>query len=229
MASIDVTTRALWATKEPALGLLTTVACARAACVGLEDEDRAPFEALSTAILAWWPARKRSPEDLYENEFKACLSAREKGEHLRLALDAAYLEMAALLKLDPRPLANDAIYKLSEDDFVALVRRLAKFGHTDLELWKARFSAIAESPKRTWPELVKSVERMGFARDLSGLRNLPEPLQGLARLADLGAIHSWSMMGTKHALRLELGTNKRIVPLDEHQRADLLEVNPWLA
>lgn len=230
MASIDITTRALWGTKEPALGLLAAASCARAACVGLSPEEAAPFEALAAALLSWWPARKRSPDELYKTEFTACLVARESGpERLRLPMEAAYLEMAALLRLDPRSLPADGFYDLGEDDFVALVRKVAKAERTDLELWKARFEAMLEAKSSPWPELVARAGRMGFGRDLSKLRELPEPLEGVARFAALGAVWSWSMMGPKHALRLELGSTKRIAVLDDAQRATLLSVLPWLA
>lgn len=230
MPSIDVSSRALWTTRQPPLGLLVAASCTRAACVGLSAEERAPFEALATALLGWWPARKRSPEELYQAEFTACLSARETGRaELRLAMDAARLSMAALLKLDPRSLPADGFYQLGEDDFVALVRRIAKAGHTDLELWKARFEHLLEAKDEPWAELTARATRMGFARDTPKLRELPEPLQGLARLADLGAKSSWSMMGTRHALRLELGTTKRVGVLDDAQRATLCAALPWLA
>ena len=70
---------------------------------------------------------------------------------------------------------------------------------------------------------------MGFSRSVPKLRELPEPLQGLARLSDLGATVSWSMMGARHALRLELGTTKRVGVLDDAQRATLCAALPWLA
>ena len=230
MATIDATACAVWGTKSPALGLLAAASAGRAACVALTPEERAPFETLASTLLAWWPLRARAPEDLYENEFKACLRAREYGhDGLRLAMDAAHLEMAALLKLDPRSLPADGFYNLGENDFVALVRRIAKAGNTDLELWKGRFEQFLERKDAPWPELVAQAGRMGFARQMPKLRSLPENIAGLARFADLGAASSWSMMGPKHALKLELGTNKRIAVLDDAQYAALAEALPWLA
>lgn len=229
MASIDVSARALWATRQPALGLLAAVSCARAACTGLSPEERAPFDALSEALLSWWPARKREPGELHATEFAACLAARDaRPERLALAMEAAYLEMAALLRLTPRGLPADGVYDLGEDDFVAFVRKVAKASRTDLELWKTRFEALLEASATPWPELVARAGRMGFGRDLGGVRTLPEPLAGLARFALLGAVASWSPMGAKHALRLELGTTKRTGVLDDAQRAAICAALPWL-
>jgi hypothetical protein len=228
MASIDVTTRELWNIKEPALGLLAATCTARAAAHGLTPEERAPFEALSTTVLSWWPRRKRAPDEIDGTEFAACVAAFEADERLRLAMDAAYQQMAALLRLDPRSMSRPGFYNLGEDQFVALVRRVAKAEHTDLELWKSRFEALLEAKSTPWPELVARAGRMGFGRDLSQVRNLPEPLQALARFSTLGAVHSWSMMGPKHALKLEVGSTKRIAMLDDAQRAELVEAMPWL-
>ncbi len=229
MANLDDVSRTIWNTKKPALGLLATAGAQRAACMALDDAERAPFEALTNALLSWWPKQKASPTELYEAHFPACQAVREAaGDRARLAMDAAYLQMAALLKLDPRSLPADGPYNLREDDFVALVRRLAKANHTDLELWKGRFSGLLEASDQPWDALVARAARMGFGRAIPKLSSLPSPLNDLARTIDLGAVTSWSQMGPKHALRLELGTTKRIAMLDDDQKASLIAALPWV-
>lgn len=230
MANLDDVAKTIWNTKKPALGLLAATGAQRAACLALEPEERAPFEALSGTLLGWWPKQKASPTELYEGSFPACQAMREQvGDRARLAMDAAYLQMAALLKLDPRSLPADGPYNLREDDFVALVRRLAKANHTDLELWKGRFAGLLEASDQPWEALIARADRMGFGRNVPKLRDLPAPLNDLARTVDLGAVTSWSQMGPKHALRLELGSTKRIAMLDDEQKAALIAALPWIA
>jgi hypothetical protein len=230
MANIDLTSRELWNLKEPTpLGLLAAVGCGRSACATLTEEERAPFDAFGAALLAWWPKKTRAPAELHEVEFAACVKAREGSDRLRLAMDAAYIEMAAALRLDKRSLSADGVYQLGEDDFVALVRNVAKASHTDLELFKARFELLLEHKKTPWPELVALTDRIGFGRDMAKLKRLPEQLQALGRLADLGGKATWSMMGPKHALKVELGSTKRTAVIDDEQREQVLELLPWLA
>lgn len=229
MPNLDVTAKALWNTKDLPLGLLAATCTARAARYGLTDEERAPFEALDAALLSWWPKKQRAPDEIDQTEFAACVAALEQNENVRLALDASYQQMAAMLRLDTRSMSRDAFYNLGEDQFVALVRRVAKAEHTDLELWKSRFEALLETPKGTkWSDVCARAEKMGFGKDLSSVKLLAEPLQALGRFSTLGASHSWSMMGQKHALRLEVGSTKRIAMLDDAQKATLIEAMPWL-
>jgi len=230
MANLDDVARTIWNTKKPALGLLAAAGAQRAACLSLEAEERAPFEAMTATLLAWWPKQKASPTELYEGSFPACQAVRETaGDRARLAMDAAYLQMAALLRLDPRSLPAEGPYNLREDDFVALVRRLAKANHTDLELWKGRFAGLLDVSDQPWEALIARTSRMGFGRNVPKLRELPAPLNDLARLIDSGALTSWSQMGPKHALRLEMGSTKRIAMLDDEQRAALIAALPWIA
>ena len=230
MANLDDLARTIWNTKKPALGLLAAAGAQRAACLSLEAEERAPFEAMTGTLLAWWPKQKASPTELYEGSFPACQAVRDTaGDRARLAMDAAYLQMAALLRLDPRSLPAEGPYNLREDDFVALVRRLAKANHTDLELWKGRFAGLLEAASEPWVALIARAGRMGFGRNVPKLRELAAPLNDLARSIDAGAVTSWSQMGPKHALRLEMGTTKRIAMLDDEQKATLIAALPWIA
>jgi len=55
---------------------------------------------------------------------------------------------------------------------------------------------------------------------------LDKRVRQLAALADLGATASWSDIGGKHALRLELDKTKRIAPLTTDEVAALRHVIP---
>lgn len=235
MTSLDETTRALYLTTKPPLGLLGAVCCGRAATADLSPEDRAPFEALGATLVSWWPEKKRTLRDISEKELGACLDhygRAPRAEPLQLALDAAYHQMAAAMVLQP---SNLRLFELGREDavgdesFAKLVRAVAKRTHTDLELWKARMEHLLAGISDPWPTLVERASRMGLARPMQQASKLPKPLRELARLSDLGGSASWSPMGTKHALLLQLGTTKRTAVLDDEQRATLVAALPWLA
>jgi hypothetical protein len=118
---------------------------------------------------------------------------------------------------------------LSDETFAKLVRALAKHTRTDLELWKARMEHLLAGTSEPWPALVERAARIGLGRPMQQASKLPKPLRELARLSDLGATATWTMMGTKHALLLQLGTTKRTAVLDDEQRATLVAALPWLA
>lgn len=237
MPSLDETTNTIFATVKPPLGLLATIGCGRAARADLPPEDAAPFEALSAALAAWWPSKKRPLRDILEKELGACLDHYGKATNaqpLQLALDAAYHQMATAVALAPGSVRVHELgvdYVPSAESFTKLVRALAKQTRTDLELWKARMEHLLASAGTTepWPALLEREGRMGWARPMQRATKLPKPLRELARLSDLGASSSWSMMGPKHALLLQLGTTKRTAVLDEEQRETLIEALPWLA
>ena len=233
MTSLDDTARALWNTTRPPLAILGAVGCARAASVGLSREDRAPFDALSAALLAWWPEKKRSARDICALEFGACLDRAQAVDHLELPLVAAYQEMGALMWIQPGNLRAYEIGSQSvpgEASFVELVRRAAKHTHTELGVFRGRFERLAAAAKtEPWAALVESATRMGFDRPTRPWSKLPEPLLELARLSDLGAVPSWSEVGGRQALVMQLGATRRTVALDDAQRAMLLEASPWLA
>lgn len=239
MPSLDETTATVWATTKPAIGLLATSGCARAAATALSTEERVPFEALSAAILAWWPQKKRPPREILQNEYTACLDlfgAATDSARLEPALEAAQHQMEAMRVLVP---ASFTFHELGTaqpcdaESLTKLVRRLAKLTKTDLELWKGRFEYFLSftelsGPDAAWPELVAKTARMGFDRPMRGLKELSKSLQELARSSDLGAFASWSTMGPKHALTLQLGKTKRTAMLDDEQRAALVAALPWL-
>lgn len=239
MPSLDVVTAQLWATPKPALCLLATAGCARAAAAALTPEERAPFEALSAATLAWWPLKKRTARDILEKEYAACLDvfgAATESARLEPALEAAQHEMEAMRFLAPGTLTYHEVgtkEPLDGASLTQLVRRLAKLTKTDLELWKGRFEYFLSftdlsGPDAAWPELVAKTARIGFDRPMRGLKELSKPLQELAKSSDLGAVASWSTMGPKHALTLQLGKTKRTAMLDDEQRAALIAALPWL-
>lgn len=240
MPSLDDTTRALWLTPRPPLALLFTAGCSRAATAGLSEAQRAPFAALSTAILSWWPDKKRDAREIFGVELTACLDlygAAEDAKVLDPALEAAYHQMFALRQLAPGAFSLHEIGAqdgYDAESLIKLVRKLAKLGQTDLDTWKGRLEHLLSfldlsGKDAEWPQLVLAASRIGFDRPMQSVKKLPKPLQELAKLADLGAVTSWSTMGPKHALLLQLGKFKRTAVLDDTQRTELLEALPWLA
>jgi hypothetical protein len=236
MASLDETTRTLWSTLTPPLGLLAAVGCTTAASADLAPEDRAPYDALSAAVLAWWPEKKRVPREIASTELGACIEHDGRAAtRSPLALSAAFHQMTALMLLVPGSARFDALGSddtPDADSFVKLVRQIAKHTHTDLELWKNRFEHLLSFHETTarsaWPTIVQSASRIGFDRPMRRASKLPKPLVDLARLSDLGATSSWSAMGSKHALVLQLGSSKRTAMLDDAQRTALVDALPWL-
>jgi hypothetical protein len=240
MPSLDEITQTLWDTKRPALNLLASTGCARAAATVLSAEERAPFDALSAALLAWGTDRKRAPRDILQAAFVPCQDLYGSSpEHVRLvpAMESAHHQMEALRMLAP---GSITLHELGAQDgydaasLTKLVRILAKLTKTDLETWKGRFDYLLSfttlsAKDAAWPELVAKTARIGFDRPMRGVKELGKSLQELARVSDLGATSSWSTMGPKHALTLQLGTTKRTAMLDDEQRASLLQVLPWLA
>jgi hypothetical protein len=235
MTSLDETAHTLWNTPRPPLGLLGAVCCGRAAAADLSEQDRAPFETLATTLLGWWPVKRRSLREICEKEFAACMDhygRAERAQPLQLALEAAQHQMAAAMLLSPGTMRfHDLGVQdvLDENTFTKLVRALAKKTHTDLELWKGRLEYLLAPSSDTWPMLVERAGRMGLTRPMPQASKLPKPLRELARLSDLGAVASWSQVGPRHALLLQLGTTKRTAMLDDEQRAMLIAALPWLA
>jgi hypothetical protein len=234
MTSLDDTLRTLWNTPRPPLGLLAAVCCGRVANADLTPEERAPFEALGSALLAWWPVKKRPLREVVMDELGRChdlYGNAESTARLQLALDAVHHQVAAAMLLQPGSVrlhdlgVQDA---LDETSFIKLVRGLAKHTRTDLELWKGRMEHLVAGAAEPWPAQVDRAARMRLDRPMHAASQLPKPLRELARLADLGATASWSMMGPRHALLLQLGTTKRTAMLDDEARAALLAALPWL-
>lgn len=239
MPSLDETITTVWNVQRPPIALLATAGAVRAATAALSEEERAPYHAFTEAALAWYPRMARPLKDLFEKEFTVCLD--RYGEHpdearVQPALDAAYHLLVALRGLAPGALTLSEIGMadgLGEETFIKLVRKLAKLNSTDLETWKVRFEYLLSFRELTgkdaaWPELVHRTVRMGFERPTRGAKLLPKSLQELGRLSDLGAVSSWSQMGPKHALTLQLGTTKRTAVLDDEQRQEVLDALPWL-
>lgn len=230
MPSFDEVCATLHETKVPPLGLLAAVCCARAARAELSAEDAAPFVALDAALIAWGGTRRPEPQEIATRFFAPCLAAWDREPrpaHLRLALDAAREEMAALGRVAPRSLSDDGLRDLGVADFTKLAKACVKQRRTSTTRFKAQLEELLAAPRR-WPALVEVADRMPFGRVLGDAAALPPQLEELVRLVELGATWSWSEMGGKHAIRLALGTTKRTAVLDDEARTRLLAAVPWL-
>lgn len=226
--SLDDTGLKVWQTTKPPLAMLVAGRATEMVGSPLPEPARAPFSALARAIEAWWPKKARNPEDIYANEFAACLAVMEEHKAAAAAMKGAYVQMAALLKVAPRTLPADGYYDLGEEDFIALLREAAKVAKLPIAQLQARLEHLLEHPKEKWPQLVARADRMHWGRS-APWGKLDGRVRDLASLADLGASWSWSQVGQQQALRLELDAIKRIAVLSAEELAALRAVIPAIA
>ena len=223
--SLDDTGLSVWQTKKPPLAMLVAGRATEMLAAPLPDAIRAPFSALARAVEAWWPKKRRDAEDIFKNEFTACLEAAAAHPAASAAMKGAYVQMAALLKAAPRSLPAGDYYDLSEDDFIVLLRDAAKVGKLPIAQLEARLKHLLEHPKEPWPQLVLRVDRMHWGRS-APWGKLDGRVRDLASLADLGAKWSWQQVGEQRALRLELDALKRIAVLSAEELEALRGVIP---
>ena len=223
--SLDGTVLSVWQIKRPPLTMLVAGRATAMFAASLPDEARAPFEALTNALEAGWPRKKREPEDIYANEFAACFDAVEAHPAAAPAMKGAYMQMVGLLKVAPRTLPPDEYYQLAEEDFIALLRDAAKVAKLPLAQLQARLDYLLEHQKDKWPDLVARADRMYWGRQ-APWGKLDKRVRDLVELADLGAKWSWAQVGTQQALRLELDAVKRIAVLSAEELAALRGVIP---
>lgn len=226
--SLDDTGRVLWEMKKPPLAMLVAGKVSGLLMGDLSAEAQAPFVALSQALTAWWPRRQTLPKVIYDKEFRACLDAYTSYEpqaKMQPALNAAYVQMAALLKAAPTSLPRDDYYDMDEENFRALLRDGAKVGRLPVSQLEARLQFLLEHVKEPWPELVARAERMSWVRSAHWSK-LDKRLRQLAALADLGGNSSWPNVGGKQALRIELEGTARIAMLTSEELDALRKVIP---
>jgi len=226
--SIDGTGLTLWEMKKPPLALLVAGRVARLVMNDLSAEQQAPFLSLTQALTAWWPRREPAPKVIYEHEFRACLDAYaafEPQAKMKPAIDAAYVQMAALLRVAPRTLPTEGLFQLDEADFRLLLRAAAKASRLPIAQLDARLTSLLEHAKEPWPELVARVDRMSWVRGAPWSK-LDKRLRALASLADLGANSSWTDVAGKQALRIELDGTARIALLTPEEHEALRKVVP---
>ncbi len=223
--SMDETGKSVWEQQRPPLAMLVAGKTTEVFAAGLSDEQRAALAALSEALRAWWPKRQRDPEDIYKNEFAACLDVLDEGSP---ALEGAYLQLAGLLKAKPRSLPADRYYELDEADFVKLLRDAAKVSRLPVAQLESRLKLLLEHKKDKWPDLLARADRMRWERG-EAWSKLDKRVRALAAFADLGATSSWCEMGGQPALRLELDGTKRTAMLSADELEALRRVIPKIA
>jgi len=223
--SMDDTGKSVWELQRPPLAMLVAVKATEVFAAELPEEKSAPLRALSEALLGWWPKRKRDPEDIYKNEFAACLDVLDENEP---ALQGAYLQLAGLLKAKSRSLPADRYYEMDENDFVKLLRDAAKVSKLPVAQLESRLKLLIEHQKEKWPDLIGRADRMRWARGAAWSK-LDKRVRALAAFADLGAKSSWCDVGGQQALRLELDGTKRIAMLDAEELEALRRVIPAIA
>lgn len=227
--SIDDTGSALWSLKKNPLPLLLATKAMGLVAAELPDEARAPFEALSDRLASWRPEGEFDSKAVYDGEFKACLSLHatyEPAARMQPTLNGAYVQMAGLLKVMPKNLPNE-IYEVTEAHFQQHMRAAARAGRLPIAQLDARLRFLLEHAKKPWAELVARIERMTWVRS-APWGKLDKRLRALASLADLGANASWTEIGGKSALRIELEGTARVAVLTSDELAALRVVVPAL-
>ena len=225
--SLDDTGRTVWGTKRPPLGMLVSSLATETLTADLAAEQRAPFDALATALRGWWPRRKRDPEDIYNAEYSACLALAEH-RAVAPALAAAKIQMAGLLIAKPRGLPPGDHYDVEVEDFLVLLRDAAKTSRLPIVQLDARLKLLLEHKKQPWPELVARAERMSWGKGAKWGK-LDKRVRALAALADLGAVASWTEIAGQRALSLQLDGTKRIAMLNAEELESLTRVIPRIA
>jgi len=218
----------VWELERTPLAILVAARATDMVGARLSADARAPFLALSEALVDWWPRRKIEPEQIYETEFRACLEAYAKTEPsvpLQPVLAGAYVLMAALLKVAPRSLPADGYYDLDEKDFLKLLRDAAKAGRLPVGQLEARLRHLLERAKDPWHELVARAGRMSWTVGAPWSK-LDKRLRALASLADLGATSTWTVVGDQRALNIQLDGTKRIAILSAAEVETLRTVIP---
>ncbi|NOY93415.1 MAG: hypothetical protein GXP55_19700 [Deltaproteobacteria bacterium] len=225
--SLDDTGLTLWELKKKPLALLVAVKASGLVVAGLPADAQAPFLALSKTLASWWPGREPAPQAIYDSEFRACLERYETFEpaaKMQPALNAAYVQMGALLKAAPKSLPAE-IYEIDATHFQQLLRAAAKSGRLPIAQLDARLKSLLENSKQKWPELVARAERMSWVKS-APWGKLDKRLRALASLADLGAASSWTDVGGRPALRIELDGTARIAMLTPDEIEALRVVVP---
>lgn len=229
--SLDDTGLVVWEANRPPLVMLVTGRLTEMLASELPPADQAPFLALARALEAWWPRRRPAPKEIYENEFQACVAAAEgyaPAAKMQPVLRAANLQMAAWTLVAPRTLPPDPFKELGEDDFRKLLRDAAKVTKLPIAQFEARLKHLLEHVKEPWPDLVARAGRMHWGKQ-ERWGKLSKRVRDLVSLSDLGALVSWSDVGGKRALRLELGGTKRVAMLDPEELGALVRIIPRAA
>lgn len=227
--SLDDTGRALWEIKRPPLPMLVAGRATRMLAANTPEPFQEALEALLTALDTWWPRHQRSAEEIYLEEYVACVDAADASDSAAVttALDAINVVFAALLRSKPRALPAGDHYDLGDDDFIALLRSATKAGRLPVAQLDARLKNLESHRKVPWPELVQRADRMAWGRG-PAWGKLDKRVRDLAALADLGARASWMDVGAQKALRLELDGTKRMAVLDEEELEALRRVIPTI-
>jgi hypothetical protein len=226
--SLEETGLSVWELETTPLAILVAAKATDMVGARLSAGARAPFLALSEAIIDWWPRRTIEPELIYEREFRACLeayAATEPPAPLQPVLTGAYVQMAALLKVAPRSLPAEGYYDLDEKDFSKLLRDAAKVGRLPVGQLEARLRHLLERAKDPWRELVARAGRMSWTAGAPWSK-LDKRLRALASLADLGATSTWTIVSDQRALEIQLDGTRRIAILSAAEIEALRAVIP---
>lgn len=227
--SLDDTGRSIWQQRKPPLAMLIAGSTCEMLSADLGESIQTPLRALSTALSAWWPRRVRDASSICEQEYQACLTAMdEQGSKLVSLRRAVDVQMAAVLRAVPSSLPAGDYYNLSEDDFLVVLRDAAKVGRLPVAQLESRLKHLKERQKERWPDLVARAGRMHWGRS-AAWGKLDKRVRTLAALADLGAHASWTEVGGKQALRLELDDMKRIAMLSAEELEALRTVIPSIS
>ena len=228
--SLDETGTSVWQTKETPLAMFVAGRLTQMAAVGLPPAAQETFGALSEALVSWWPKCERPPQQIYEQEFAACLQTyneHEPAAKMEPALTGAYLQIAGMLSWIPfRCLPAGRHYEIRKTDFLEWIRSTAKIGRLPIAQLEARLKMFLDH-RKSWTDLIVRADRMQWGR-LGKWSKLTYRAREVAKLADLGATIKWITIEDQKALQLELDGIKRISVLSSEELASLESLMPML-
>ncbi len=240
LAAVSLTDLSLTLWQHPKMPVAALVAqyAARLSLEKIDEARRDAFDASLTALIGWWPERrKRSLREVWDEAHAEPMRVRDelKGVPRRAAdvcVRALYLQASNLERSGRgrRELPPDC-YTVEQGDFESLLRDAIRLHrHTQVRDLVRRMTVLEElASKRTWSDVVSAAEQMGWTRLQPGIRKLAPRLRDLAEALDAGATAEITEMGGRAALRVTMiaGT-RRVGVLSDDEMQALRAVVPWI-